>query len=665
MSLPSRFAPAALLSPLLVLLAFAARGQGLAREEQGLTAVGVFHLGTDALPEVKLSRPACQDPDCPWWVYGNTYGVPQQRTVGLVFRTISFGPISSRMHCFHAGCNGAISMFPDASDNFNVTGDYYCTAAYYGGFTPEEICNLVAPGAYVIHGRDFPFEAEQLLAGGFKTGGDRTLAAYLKVHDIHFIYEGPPAPVTRYYFGADTNLNPLSFPREETSGYDFYAGRLGKGPHKCRIHKNGWDVLRLPDQVPVPPDEKCAFQFEVVEDMIAKAGPETARRRTYAYWFLFGPKGHEEAPRQWGSQQAKLLLEQVHTYREWIGGTTLFADIEPPIDDPSGDTWPICATSSGEVVDAEACDKNQAVLEGFLEYLARLKALSQAFGARRFAFEPGVYTRPEAWILYFGVDFIPEVVIPRDPRSRRSLAASLAPDSQKQPFVLWITGCATGEGTYKSEQAEDIQERDLFRIVHQTSLGGSQSILWQYHIEKPDFDVTTTNPDRFLPVSSAVPYNCSCSDPNLFRVGVVGSCPPLNDRLVETLAIPSDGSVVASRSYPSYKTFRVEVSGTYRWGLCDAWCCPGGDPGLRERHGDAEFLTEDCWISHYGDFNGTDISVFVDGENVDWGPFQSDHVYSIEVAGRDAPFSFHINDCASCYGDNEGSLTVRIYELTP
>ena len=150
-----------------------------------------FYLGLETLREVELSRPGCDT--CPWWVYGNTYGIARDLAVGLVFRTLSSGPISSRMHCYNAGCNGATSMFADSSDNFNQTGDYYCAAGFHNGLSPSQICGQIAPGAYVLHlGNHFPFNRGGYLAGGFKTGGDRSVDAYLRVHDIRFVYFGVP-----------------------------------------------------------------------------------------------------------------------------------------------------------------------------------------------------------------------------------------------------------------------------------------------------------------------------------------------------------------------------------------------------------------------------------------------------------------------------------------
>jgi hypothetical protein len=421
------------------------------------------------------------------------------------------------MHCFHAGCGGALSMFPDASDNFNLTGNSYCAAGYYQGLSPEQICAQAAPGAHVFRTIEFPFAAGVSLAGGFKTGGDRAIDAGLRVHDIHFIYERPPP---EYSFGADTNLNPLSFPRDEPQRYDFYVGRLGKDKYKCRIaDKYGWDILHLPDHVAVPAEAKCQFQYEAVGDMMAKLGEESARRRTYGYWYLSGPKFHKRLPRYWGWQQARLLHQQAETYARWIDGRTLFADIERPLGDPSTETWEICADASGVVTDPEACRRNRAVLEGFLQFVVGLNSPDPGSD-----FEPGVYTRPDIWVIFFGADFVPKARPPlRAPRPTRIVGREL----QKQPFVLWLSGCATTEGLYTPAEAEDIRERDLMRIVSQTTLGGSRAAIWQYHIEKPDFDTTVLAPDDFSPLDSSLPYSCTCSDEALWRYGFAGSCPSL------------------------------------------------------------------------------------------------------------------------------------------
>jgi hypothetical protein len=132
---------------------------------------------------------------------------------------------------------------------------------------------------------------------------------------------------------------------------------------------------------------------------------------------------------------------------------------------------------------------------------------------------------------------------------------------------------------------------------------------------------------------------------------------------LETLVIPANGTVVHSRSYSSSSRYRLEVSGTYDWGGCDAFNCPGGGACNYRRYGDAEWLTDNCWNSVNPAFHGWDISVLVDGGPTDWGPYNRNHVYSILRSGNNGPFSFHILDCPPCYVDNSGYLTVNIFAM--
>jgi hypothetical protein len=187
----------------------------------------------------------------------------------------------------------------------------------------------------------------------------------------------------------------------------------------------------------------------------------------------------------------------VRTYRRWIDGRVLFADVEPPIEDPGSETFEICADANGRVIDPRGCGRNRAVLEGFLEVVARYNET----GVPAWEFEPGVYTSPAKWIPYFGPDFIPEVTIRREKVGPR-----------KQPFVLWIAGCASTTGLYTSAEAEEIRDRDLMQIVGRSVLGGSRAVIWQYHYEKPDFDTTLQAPNGFVPETSPLAYNCTCGD---------------------------------------------------------------------------------------------------------------------------------------------------------
>ncbi len=265
----------------------------------------------------------------------------------------------------------------------------------------------------------------------------------------------------RLYLGADTNVHPElgQFPDGEENGYDFYIGRLGWSVNKCRIqYPQGVDLITGEQ---LSPDDVCQFQLEAA----AIARPE----RTYAYWWLAGPNHADAAgkdPLDFGSEQAKYLIEQWREYRHIVYGRTLFADIE-------GAGWDDCG-------DEGLCNRNRKVLEGFLRKIAGK------------GFKPGVYTNPETWLRVFG---------------RKHTFST--------PFVLWLTSCDSYCG-------RSIDRTDL-DMVKDTTLGGMRAVIWQYHIDCPDYDATSKNPSAgFVPKpdASEIPYRCTCD-----LLG--GYCPPL------------------------------------------------------------------------------------------------------------------------------------------
>jgi len=131
---------------------------------------------------------------------------------------------------------------------------------------------------------------------------------------------------------------------------------------------------------------------------------------------------------------------------------------------------------------------------------------------------------------------------------------------------------------------------------------------------------------------------------------------------IDSLIVPSDGTAVATAAATeSGATYRLEASGVFQWGGCDATACPGGASCNYDRFGDAYYRSDDCWASTTAGFSY--ISLYIDGEQVDWGVYNPDHVYSIEVAGTGAPLAFSVLDCENCYLDNRGELTVDLYLL--
>ena len=146
------------------------------------------------------------------------------------------------------------------------------------------------------------------------------------------------------------------------------------------------------------------------------------------------------------------------------------------------------------------------------------------------------------------------------------------------------------------------------------------------------------------------------------RPGIPDSTPPdAGPGLIETLAIPTDGSAVATTAAVAGGAYRLEASGTFVWGNCDSSACPGGAACGYQRLGDAYYRTDDCWGSTTAGF--AYISLYVDGQQVDWGAYDPDHVYSLQLAGTGAPFELAVMDCEGCYLDNAGELVVEVYRL--
>lgn len=134
-----------------------------------------------------------------------------------------------------------------------------------------------------------------------------------------------------------------------------------------------------------------------------------------------------------------------------------------------------------------------------------------------------------------------------------------------------------------------------------------------------------------------------------------------DDAVLETLRVPSDERLYRSTTEFAPGTYRIDVSGTYQWGGCDPFSCSGGNACGYNRWGDADFMTDDCWGSTFPDWFGWNIALQVNGAPVVWGPFDAGHAYSTTVTlATQQPITFRLFDCPTCYGDNTGSLVVRI-----
>lgn len=133
--------------------------------------------------------------------------------------------------------------------------------------------------------------------------------------------------------------------------------------------------------------------------------------------------------------------------------------------------------------------------------------------------------------------------------------------------------------------------------------------------------------------------------------------------LVSTLIVKSDGSAIATPILESGRSYTLVASGDFIWGNCDATACPGGAACGYQRVGDAFHRSDDCWASTIETFEY--ISLYVDGEQIDWGAYRADHTYSLQVSGAGASLAFNVSDCVECFGDNVGELEVSVYDDGP
>ncbi len=134
--------------------------------------------------------------------------------------------------------------------------------------------------------------------------------------------------------------------------------------------------------------------------------------------------------------------------------------------------------------------------------------------------------------------------------------------------------------------------------------------------------------------------------------------------LVETLEIPADNPNGAdSGVLEAGKDYKFVVTGTWQ------------DGSTANHYIDAEYTTFDSWASV---MDGTSSwgpdqkDLQVDMLFVDWGPFSSSHEYSLMYTGDGSAVNLRIFDGwanemppvmkSGWYGDNEGFLTVEIYE---
>lgn len=134
--------------------------------------------------------------------------------------------------------------------------------------------------------------------------------------------------------------------------------------------------------------------------------------------------------------------------------------------------------------------------------------------------------------------------------------------------------------------------------------------------------------------------------------------------LKETVQVPANGDtpVTASTTFENGAKYNLKAYGT-------AWAC--NQEGCHVNF-DAEYSTNydgtQGWINgveQYESWGENLLDLKVNGEFVDWGAFNSDHIYYYELIGTEtsATFEFVIYDIY--YPNNTGYISVDIYKLEP
>ncbi|MCA9365443.1 DUF642 domain-containing protein [Candidatus Kaiserbacteria bacterium] len=139
---------------------------------------------------------------------------------------------------------------------------------------------------------------------------------------------------------------------------------------------------------------------------------------------------------------------------------------------------------------------------------------------------------------------------------------------------------------------------------------------------------------------------------------------PMSMKAVEELHVSAESNAVVSTVNPLQlgNIYIVEVSGTYSFGNREDY---EADAEWSHR---ADAYTDNPLAAHgwtvgeltYNSVVGLDLQI--DGQNINWGSFNNDHLYKTVVEGDGSALDFSIYD--SNYSDNTGGLDVAIYDVT-
>lgn len=126
--------------------------------------------------------------------------------------------------------------------------------------------------------------------------------------------------------------------------------------------------------------------------------------------------------------------------------------------------------------------------------------------------------------------------------------------------------------------------------------------------------------------------------------------------LVDTVFVPATGGVVSSSiNLESGKQYQLKAAGT---------AFAGDTIEFDAQYSKTERITGDTWTDNVSGYEGLGpelLELKVDGVFVDWGAFNTGHVYYWCMSGTGSPVALEIYDTYP--SNNTGSLTVEIYLL--
>lgn len=134
----------------------------------------------------------------------------------------------------------------------------------------------------------------------------------------------------------------------------------------------------------------------------------------------------------------------------------------------------------------------------------------------------------------------------------------------------------------------------------------------------------------------------------------------------QALEILPNGLAQPSNTLTTGVTYIIEATSTYTFapgmgqgaGIADAAYSLRA-PGYNNSSTSSEWVDGGVFPAPYTNW----LELWINGAAVNWGPFNSSHLYTTSVVGAGVPVSFSILDDA--YGDNSGSLSVSITSCTP